>query len=101
MPVTANRSISEEDDPLIYVGCGVLMKNPVFLIFSVLLFVLCVAAQNSTKHKLSKIEQYGIAVARLVRDELKDPESFRVSSVKVFDYGDVCIEGRSKNVSGG
>ena len=68
---------------------------------------------QSEPHTLTAAEKAGISGARKVRKELTDPDSFRVSSVKIVQ-GEackwmpsncsvlwVCIEGRSKNEMGG
>ena len=77
------------------------MKKSLLLISSVLLLGVCAWAGTNPKHKLSRVQQYGIAIARAIRDGLRDPQSFRVSTVMVFDLGDVCIDGRAKNGMGG
>jgi hypothetical protein len=75
---------------------------------TVILFLAgCAAAQTK-----AQIETGAISAARSVRQKLSDPDSFRVSSVKVLPesleasedgkpYRYICFEGRSKNKMGG
>jgi|SRR5438477_3887677 len=84
-------------------------------ILALLLLTIVASAQNRDKHKriipgeahakdvpLRLKVAVAIHGARFARDQMIDPESFRVSSVWVTDYADyVCIEFHAKNGLGG
>jgi hypothetical protein len=73
----------------------------------------CAAAQQGKPHRLTNAEKMGISGARSLRDKVTDPESFRVSSVRIVVANKdttghsadgvywVCVEGRAKNKMGG
>jgi hypothetical protein len=74
--------------------------------------VILFLAGCATAQTRAQIETAGITAARSVRQKLVDPESFRVSSVKILPetveasedgkpYRYICFEGRSKNKMGG
>ncbi|MGA9530166.1 MAG: hypothetical protein WBS24_18780 [Terriglobales bacterium] len=77
-----------------------------------LLAASAVAQPKSAKRHPSDAEKIGISGSRSIRKELDDPESFRVSTVRVIkqspaaraelgaDYS-VCVQGRAKNKMGG
>jgi hypothetical protein len=75
----------------------------------VLILSVAGAAQTKTKSQAeADAEKVGISGARSVRDDkLNDPESFRVSNVRIVPNKNsatvlwVCIDGRAKNASGG
>lgn len=77
------------------------MKNTIIVLMSaVLIPTVCAVAQDG-KHKPTQTEQYGVALTRIVRDMARDPDSFRVSRVRVVDSMNVCIVGRARNSFGG
>lgn len=74
---------------------------------AVLLLTACAAAQSSGKPpKLTAVEKIGVTGTRSLRDMLNDPESFRVTSVRIVrddtaKMSWICVEGRAKNAMGG
>ncbi|MGB7281592.1 MAG: hypothetical protein WBE13_04950 [Candidatus Acidiferrum sp.] len=79
--------------------------------FAVLLLAACAAAQPkpAKERQPTDAEKMGVSGSRSMRKELDDPESFRVSSVRILKNKDakmdtayyVCVQGRAKNKTGG
>lgn len=79
----------------------------------VLALAACAVAQQSKTRRLTRAERMGVSGARSVRDKVADPESFRVSGVRIVVANKkadgrsadgvywICIEGRAKNRMGG
>jgi len=94
---------------------GSLMKS--LTLAAILLLTALATAQSSgkPKTKLTPAEILGVSGTRSLRDMLNDPESFRVTSVRIVSLQailgatdsydpnvlQVCIEGRAKNATGG